>query len=667
MANHLSLEKSLYLRQHGNNPVAWWAWGEAALAAAQAQNKPILVSIGYSTCHWCHVMAHESFESPYIADLMNRHFICIKVDREERPDIDHLYMQAVQLITQQSGWPLNVFCLPDGRPFFGGTYFPAEDRGYGIIPWPQLLMRISDYYQKNKQELENNAINICKSLELTHRLPIGPDELNLTSLTQAAKTILASYNAENGGFEIVPKFPASMILEFLLSVQTAQTFTEGAIDRTQEVTTHTLEVMATRGLYDQIGGGFFRYCVDAQWHQPHFEKMLYDNALLVQAYLIQWLNQPSALYKAIIQETIHWLLTEMLSENNLFFAAIDADTNEGEGRVYLWTRQEITAVLNNADATKSFFQVYEVTSEEAPTLSHLRLKTNNFSLRSEQALNRLKLYQARSKRPQPHTDKKHILVWNNLAIKSLALSGFYLEEDAWFQQAVRSLDTAWDLFVHDTDRLYAVSYDNHPCVKGLLADYAVFAEALLAVAGKIDFYEPGKSSLYIERAQLLTDSCLRHFQDDTEAGFFLTPDDSETFIIRQKLEWDNAIPSGSSALVHVLSSLYALTGSAHYRKALDTLRNLHGALLANAPKGLAYAGTGWTYALHGIIVIKANAVNDFQALRRLLLKSPYRPIFCLSSNNSQIGSGYTLCKGEVCLNQVKTVEALAPHLLKNCE
>ena len=305
MQNRLSKENSLYLKQHAGNPVDWYPWGEVALAAARESDKPLLVSIGYSACHWCHVMAHECFEDEYIAGLMNQHFICVKVDREERPDVDQVYMEAVQMIQHSGGWPLNVFCLPDGRPFFGGTYFPPEDRGNGLIPWPQLLMRIADFYQRSRAELEKNAEAIQKNIQSATM--IIPDESTREPwdalLVDAARGICGNHDDQYGGFGGAPKFPPSMSLNFLGVGQNSCILKDDTElkQRIQTVCQTTLRAMACGGLFDQFGGGFARYSVDKYWRIPHFEKMLYDNALLIDAYMRGWLDNRDPLYASVVE------------------------------------------------------------------------------------------------------------------------------------------------------------------------------------------------------------------------------------------------------------------------------------------------------------------------------------------------------------------------------
>ena len=359
MSNRLAHESSLYLRQHEANPVHWWPWCAEAFAEAKAKNKPVLVSVGYSSCHWCHVMARESFEQPWVADLMNQHFVCIKVDREERPEVDKLMMDAVQMIQGHGGWPLNCFCLPDGRPFFGGTYFPPEDRGHGQVPWPQLLMRVSDFYHRNKSELAANADAIAQNLTHLTRAPDADGSAPMPDdLVAAARRICEQHDDTFGGFGAAPKFPAPHTLNLLLGLRGAAAIEadRSLATRLDAVLTITLGAMARGGLFDQVGGGFHRYCVDRDWTVPHFEKMLYDNAQLLGTYAEAWARYRDPLYVDICEETVGWLLREMRTANGLFAASLDADTDHHEGTTYVWTAPEVAAALG--DEAFPFAQAY---------------------------------------------------------------------------------------------------------------------------------------------------------------------------------------------------------------------------------------------------------------------------------------------------------------------
>jgi uncharacterized protein YyaL (SSP411 family) len=357
MPNQLHLQKSLYLRQHADNPVDWLPWGAEAFARAKKEDKPILVSIGYAACHWCHVMAHESFEDESIAKLMNTHFVCIKVDREEHPEVDSVYMEAVQMMNGQGGWPLNVFCLPDGRPFAGGTYFPPDEtRGHALVPWPQLLMRVADYFQRQREDLTENATAVLGNLRAGNAPHKATGEaLHPEDVLKAAAKLLASQDKDYGGFGSEPKFPPAMALDFLLVLRGTAAVEEGDTALGREIDqciNRTLTAMAHGGIYDQFGGGFSRYSVDRHWLIPHFEKMLYDNALLIGCYSRGWQRYNKPLYKAVVEETLDWLQRELQLPDGSFAAALDADAKGGEGSTYTWTPEEVEQVIGKEAAAQ---------------------------------------------------------------------------------------------------------------------------------------------------------------------------------------------------------------------------------------------------------------------------------------------------------------------------
>lgn len=535
MPNRLADEKSLYLRQHANNPVDWWPWCEEAWELARAQDKPVLVSIGYSSCHWCHVMARECFANDFIAGLMNRHFVCIKVDREERPDLDQLFMESVQMITGQGGWPLNAFCLPDGRPFFGGTYFPPEDRNVGIVPWPQLLMRIADHYRKARGELEENAQSIFGNLYHSNE-PLGLRQpgsgLAARDLITAAEGLCSQYDAQNGGFGGAPKFPPAMSLGFLDAVRSSAAVEArpSLAAQLDAVMSGTLTAMARGGIYDQIGGGFARYSVDAHWEIPHFEKMLYDNALLIGAYLKGYQRYRDPLYLSIIEETIGWLDAEMKAASAPgYYAALDADSGGKEGIYYLWKPAEVESVLGAEQAT-AFCHAYGISEQgnfENSGLSNPVWHGKEQSLRDALAPARAKLLAARRQRTAPGRDNKILTGWNALLAASLAEAGFWLKRDAWLEQARTLVDWLWDTMAttaeDGTVALRAVYYeDGGASVDAFLDDYAALAEACLSLAGKISAIDPSAQALYSERANALLATVSRRFADPDAPGWFFT-------------------------------------------------------------------------------------------------------------------------------------------------
>ncbi|MFT5837104.1 MAG: hypothetical protein ACI9ZV_000608 [Candidatus Azotimanducaceae bacterium] len=654
MPNLLARENSLYLQQHASNPVEWYPWGEAALKAAEAADKPLLISIGYSACHWCHVMAHESFEDDYIAGIMNKHFICVKVDREERPDVDQVYMEAVQMIQQQGGWPLNVFCLPDGRPFFGGTYFPPEDRGQGLIPWPQMCMRIADFYKRSKAELIENADAIQKNiLAGTQAASTGGASGQLTPerLTEAALGICGNHDDQYGGFGGAPKFPPSMSLNFLRALRPEAE--PDLAKRIDEVSHATLRAMAHGGLYDQFGGGFARYSVDAHWLIPHFEKMLYDNALLIDAYTRGWLDSPDPLYAAVVEETIGWLEREMSAEGGGFYAALDADSEGEEGRFYVWTPEEVDSVLGPSLA-REIRAAYNITAEGnfEHGNSNPALVDGDFSVRTKLADARQKLREHReAERVSPGKDTKISTAWNAMLIRALADSGFYFNRPEWTQRARKAADFLWDSLVteHADDMtLKAVYYEGSGAqVDAFLHDYALMAEANLALAAKVDWVEPGCAALYQARAKACVDQALKDFADPRYAGFYFTAEGAETPVARRKEWFDNATPSGNSVMLHALSGLYALTGDSRYAKELETTLPAYADYARKVAAGVAHGLEAAAIHQSGVAVIKVGEGVDLLAVRAALASKPWRRTF-LQQSKELAADQIQVCQGTQC-------------------
>jgi uncharacterized protein YyaL (SSP411 family) len=662
MQNRLSQENSLYLKQHAENPVDWYPWGEEALAAAAASGKPLLVSIGYSACHWCHVMAHESFENEYIAGLMNKHFICVKVDREERPDVDQVYMEAVQMIQHQGGWPLNVFCLPDGRPFFGGTYFPPEDRGQGLIPWPQVLMRISEHYKRSKDELIDNADSIQKNI-LASTQAGGTGGASGTwdnaTLAAAAEGICGTHDDQYGGFGGAPKFPPAMTLNFLRAIRRSAAVENDQpklAERIDAVCHATLRAMAHGGLFDQFGGGFARYSVDAHWLIPHFEKMLYDNALLLDAYTRGWLERQEPLYAAVVAETIGWLEREMSAPEGGFYAALDADSEGEEGRFYVWTPEEIDHVLGPTEDAREIRSAYNITAEGnfEHGSSNPALVEADFAVREKLAAARQELLAHReAHRVHPGKDTKISTAWNCMLIRSLADAGFYFNRPEWLERARKAADFIWDELTEEVDgalRLKAVYYQGSGArIDGFLHDYALAAEAFLAVASKLDWIAPGASATYQTRARTCVESGLRFFGDPHAAGFFFTAEDTATPVARRKEWFDNATPSGNAAMLHALGGLYALTGEGRYAEALQSTLPAYSDYAHKVAAGVAHALEAATVHAIGIAVIKVKAGVALDPLRAALASLPWRRTFIQVVASTEQSADYQVCIGPQCL------------------
>ncbi|HEX6552054.1 MAG TPA: thioredoxin domain-containing protein [Ktedonobacteraceae bacterium] len=583
--NRLIDETSPYLLQHAHNPVDWYPWGEEALQKAKSEDKPILLSVGYSACHWCHVMERESFENEEIAAMMNRFFVSIKVDREERPDIDAIYMQAVQAMTQQGGWPMTVFLTPDGRPFYGGTYFPPRDRQYGqqTMPgFPRVLLSMAEAYQEKRQDVEEQATQLAEYLQQRSGTPFrrrgeeAAGTMPLELLGSASRELAAEFDAVNGGFGTAPKFPNTMSLEFLLRVY--QHRLKGEISAQTrpgelEIIETSLQHMAKGGIYDQLGGGFHRYSVDAQWLVPHFEKMLYDNALLSRVYLHTYLVTGNAFYRRIVEETLDYVVREMTSPEGGFYSTQDADSESEEGKFFVWTPAEIEAALSPRDA-ELFMQYYDVTQKgnfEGKNILHVSQDVEEIAkaaqLSRKQVENslqqsRLRLFQMREQRVKPGRDEKILTSWNGLMLRSFAEAARYLERADYLQVASKSAEFLLGE-LRPEGRLLRTYKDGRARLKGYLEDYVFLADGLLAL------YEASFQPRWFTEARGLMDEAIALFADEQNNGFFDTGSDHEALISRPKDIMDNATPAGNSVAVDVLLRLAAFTAEEGYRQRAD--------------------------------------------------------------------------------------------------
>lgn len=656
--NRLANQKSLYLQQHANNPVDWYPWGDEAFAKARELNKPILVSIGYSSCHWCHVMAHESFEDSFIAGLMNQHFICIKVDREEHPDVDRTYMESVQMMNGQGGWPLNIFCLPDGRPFAGGTYFPPNDKaGYSMVPWPDLILRVSDYFKRKREDLEENAQAILGNLEATNQAPYATgDAVTPQQLFTALDHLLEAHDTDYGGFGEAPKFPPAMALDFLLALRQSASVEQRNPERAQQiddVICTTLRAMAHGGIFDQIGGGFARYSVDRFWVIPHFEKMLYDNALLLNIYTKAWQRYRDPLYKAVIEETIDWLFREMSLEG-AFASAIDADSKEGEGEFYVWTPEQIKEVLG--DQAESFCEDYGISQNgnfENSGKSNPTLMVPEFDERQHWKDARAKLLQVRNQRVVPARDNKALIGWNALLIPALVDAGYLFQRNDWMQAAGDLATWIWKKGRYTDGSMGHVVYDNELHGSGLLTDYTYSAEAFLALASRSECLTPDSAETWIERAAFLMRSVFQNFHDDQASGYFLTPESYNHRVHRPK-EWlDSATPSGNSAALHVLSQLAILRPEEpEWRAAYQQLAGSYGGMAERLPHGVGHALSALTQEAIGLASLKIPSGSTDAALHSAISDKPWRRLFILLSHREE----YLLCVGTQCQAPENTAE-----------
>ena len=555
MPNRLAQETSPYLLQHRDNPVDWYPWGPEALERARAEDRPILLSVGYSACHWCHVMERESFEDPETAAYMNEHFVNVKVDREERPDVDAIYMEAVQTMTGQGGWPMTVFLDPDGVPFYGGTYFPP-DEGRGMPSFRMVMEAIVDAFERKREEIRERAAGTRERLGAIGLIEPSPEPPEAAQLEEAVARLRSSADLQRGGFGGAPKFPPASALELLMA--------RGE----REVVERTLDAMLAGGIYDQLGGGFARYSVDAQWLVPHFEKMLYDNALLARAYLHGWQVFGHERYRRVCEETLDWMLREMRGPEGGFYSALDADSEGEEGRFYVWTPDQIREVLGEgADPVIEFYGVTERGNFEGANILHLPGGPGRFALdmRDESVPPgldeaRRALYKARSRRVWPGLDDKRLASWNALAIGALAEAGAVLGRDDYLDAAGTCAKFVLGEMRDADGRLLRTYKDGEARLNAYLEDHAYLLEALLTL------YEASFEPAWFGEAERVAAAILDRFSDEERGGFFSTSDDHEELIARRKEIGDHPIPSGNSAAAFGLLRLAALTGESGYRQ-----------------------------------------------------------------------------------------------------
>ena len=552
--NRLTDETSPYLRQHADNPVDWYPWGEEAFAKARAEDKPVLLSVGYSSCHWCHVMAHESFEDPAIAAVMNERFVNVKVDREERPDVDAIYMQAVQALAGRGGWPMTVFLDPDGRPFFGGTYFPSTDRA-GMPGFVRVMEAVDEAWHERRDDLAEQATTLTRAISQQHELALGDGAtaVDAAVLDAAVERANGQFDPRFGGFGAAPKFPQAMTLTFLLA-----SLVRAPSPATLETVTVSLDAMASGGIHDQVGGGFHRYSVDAYWLVPHFEKMLYDQALLLRAYVHGWLVTGEARHRRIAEEIVAYVLRDLRQPEGGFSSAEDADSEGVEGKFYCWSLAELHEVCgDDADEVISFYGATEQGNFEDP---HTGFRGNILQVvhRGEEpppavARARPKLLAARARRVRPGLDDKVLLGWNALFLDALAEAAFVFDRDDWMVAARANAEFLVTRLRGPDGRLQRSWQGGRSHLRAYAEDHAALLEALLTLAELDDV-------AWLVPAREVARALVDRYADDDNGGFFTTADDAETLIVRPKDFEDNATPSENSLAAHALLRLAALTG-----------------------------------------------------------------------------------------------------------
>jgi uncharacterized protein YyaL (SSP411 family) len=567
MPNRLASATSPYLLQHADNPVDWHEWSEEAFELAKREDKPVLLSVGYAACHWCHVMAHESFENDETAKLMNEHFVSIKVDREERPDVDAIYMDAVQAMSGHGGWPMTVFLTPEGQPFYAGTYFPPEDR-HGMPGFPRILEAIAEAWRDERDKVQVQGQKVVEAI--SRRVPASSEPLTEELLREAYEGIRGEFDPEWGGFGPAPKFPQPMTLELLLRLDARGW--EGA----REIVTVTLDKMARGGVYDQLGGGFHRYSTDRTWLVPHFEKMLYDNAQLAKLYTHAWQVTGDEAFARIARETLDYLLREMQHPDGGFFSAQDADSEGEEGKFFVWSWDDLVGVAGE-DAAERLGATPDGNWEGRNVLwqPDPRWRVDGDS--------RQRLLDLREKRVRPATDDKVLASWNGMAISALAVTGRASGVSKYVEAAERAAGFVLSALRRDDGRLLRAWREGRTSGPAYLDDYALMAAALL------DLYETTFDTRWFEEARSLADDMVRLFRDEEEEGFFQTGSDAEQLVVRPKELFDNAVPSGNSVAAEVLQRLAMFTGEAEYEKAGVSALRVVRDLLTRAPTGFGHA------------------------------------------------------------------------------
>ncbi|MBI4444712.1 MAG: thioredoxin domain-containing protein [Acidobacteria bacterium] len=673
--NRLIAETSPYLLQHAHNPVDWYPWGEEAFRRAREEDKPIFLSIGYSACHWCHVMEHESFESSEIAQILNEHFVSVKVDREERPDVDAIYMNFVQMTTGSGGWPMSVFLTPEGVPFFGGTYFPPSDY-YGRPGFRRVLESIAHYYEHRREELLRSNDEIVRQLQRLSEIPSSRIPLSLDLLDNAADGFQERFDPTHGGFGNAPKFPPSMTLMFLLRYHLRK-----PASRALHMVEHTLQKMAAGGICDQIGGGFHRYSVDAQWLVPHFEKMLYDNALLVRVYLEAYQLTHRACYRRIVEETLGYVLREMTHPQGGFYSAQDADSEGEEGKFFVWEADEIEEILGK-EISPLFTRSYGVSSSgnfEGKNILHvvtpLEKLARQFGFAEADAAKMLhaarqKLFYEREKRIHPQTDTKVLTAWNGLMLTSFAQAYNVLRTPEYLSAAQKNAAFLLENLQRD-GRMLRTWRDGQAKLNGYLEDYANLIEGLIAL------YEASFEEKWANEAARLANLMIEEFWDTQDGGFFFTGASHEKLVIRHKDFYDNATPSGNSMAAAALLKLWHLTGDRRFREYGSQVLERAAQMLKQLPVVFGYQLCALDFSLGpvseiALIASPANQEKFLSVLRHHFLprkvvaaKPPAQPAGLALLENRDVADNHSacyVCKDFVCHQPVYTPEELSEKL-----
>ena len=628
--NRLAGETSPYLLQHARNPVDWFPWSDEAWERARAEDKPVLVSIGYAACHWCHVMERESFEDPAIAALQNESVISIKVDREERPDVDEIYMDAVQMMSGHGGWPLNMFCTPQGEPFFGGTYFPPRGRT-GMPGWPDVLNGVARAWREQRPQVAEQAGQLVKHLNL--RVELAGEESGESARdlrARAAGALLQSKDAAHGGFGGAPKFPQPAYLRLMLAHALDDSATDAEAAR--EHLALSLRKMAEGGIHDQLAGGFHRYAVDAIWLVPHFEKMLYDNALLIPLYLAARRLTGDEQFARSAERTADYLLEGLRAPEGAFFASTDADSEGEEGKYFVWTRDELFTLLEQADAEAAArvwgvdiggnFEGKSILHANQPTADAARF-LGRPSEEVEASLERARaiLLAERGKRVPPATDTKIITAWNGMAIAALAEAGAALDAPRFTEAAAEAASFILSNCCTEEGRLLRIHSAGKASVPAFIEDYAALADGLLSL------YEATAEEHWFAGARALIDDACRLFRDDEHGGFFTVANDGEQLVAKRKPVQDGATPSGNALAARALARLYAMTADGIYADRIEAMRGAFSAYLSKAPTmmGDFVSTLDWLAEHRAVALIGEPDDPELRAMRRAALQGPPMP------------------------------------------
>jgi uncharacterized protein YyaL (SSP411 family) len=616
MANRLAQETSPYLRQHADNPVDWYAWSPEAFERARREDKPILLSVGYAACHWCHVMAHESFEDTATATIMNEKFVNIKVDREERPDVDGIYMQAVQAMTGHGGWPMTMFLTPAGEPFYGGTYFPPRDR-HGLPAFTRVLRSVSEAYRSRRGELQESTRRLRELYDVVGATAEATGEVTAGTLDRAYQSIAARYDARNGGFEGAPKFPMAMVLDFALR------HAHRAGHATPTIALESFRHMARGGIYDQLGGGFHRYTVDAIWLVQHFEKMLYDNALLARLGVHLWQATGDAEVRGATERTLDWVAREMTDPNGGFYASLDADSAGGEGTFYIWTADEIDSILGpDAPAFKAYYGVTAHGNFEGGNILHVAIPDA-----SPPVTAREKVFARRARRERPARDEKILASWNGLMLRALADAARAFGRADYHAQALANGEFLARTMVRPDGRVMRSHAFGVTKIDGFLEDHAAVA------LGFIGLYELTFDERWLAQARSIAKAIDVYFWDASHRAFFDTAVDADPLIVRPKDVTDNATPSGTSLTTALYLHLAELTGDAAFRERADwVLSTLAESMTTHAPAFGFLLGAADT-VVHGALQVAL--AGDAAALANVVATT-YIPSLVLAGGTADV-------------------------------